>query len=231
VKETVTAKEKNNNKENNEENNKENNKEIYKEYQNPLQPFAIFILKNSFNRVSKLSRDHVIFHSGEAKEEKTQKLYATLSPGLYVILIPTYLSAMEGSFSVSLMANKSTEFKLLWPPFWMFDTKDSHNTNPNPNYDPNSTTKSLSLTTEGKEINNINIKHIDDPVLEPPMPEKQGYFDYLFSDKSESNADPSIETIIKLEAEEIKVNNNKKNPVKNFRNSDTRKVSLQVHPI
>ena len=59
-----------------------------------LQPFAIYVLRNIDNktpqRAGYLHKENVIVRSGDAKAERTQHLYASLTPGrLQVTMMPT----------------------------------------------------------------------------------------------------------------------------------------------
>lgn len=79
---------------------------INKKYMNNYHPFSIFIIKSdSIKRLKSLKKDDVICSTGLCKSVGTQRLYASLLPGLYMILIPTYTAGMEGYFEISLAAN------------------------------------------------------------------------------------------------------------------------------
>jgi hypothetical protein len=95
-----------------------------------VQPFSIFIVKNSHPevpaRLQSLSKENVVSFSEEPKFERTQHLYATLKPGLFIILIAPYMTGMEGNFTVTLLSNYKTVFEPLWPPKWMIMQDDSN---------------------------------------------------------------------------------------------------------
>lgn len=89
-----------------------------------IKPFAIYIVRNAHPKVpmrlTKLDKENVFCCSGDPKEERVQYLYTTLPPGLYVVIVPAYVSGMLGHFSISLVANFRNDFQLLWPPKWAF---------------------------------------------------------------------------------------------------------------
>ena len=66
-------------------------------------------------RLRSITRENVLFYSGFPKAERTQHLYATLMPGLYVILVAPYISGMEGIFTMSLLSNYKLSVSQMWP--------------------------------------------------------------------------------------------------------------------
>jgi len=88
-----------------------------------LHPFAVYICRNRDQRqparVGYLHKENVVATTGPARRERTQHLYASLSPGLYVIMVPTHVCGLQGHFRVDLIANHPNEFLPLWPPSWV----------------------------------------------------------------------------------------------------------------
>ena len=86
-------------------------------------PVAIYICKSPHPKVAlrlkTLNRDDVVAYSGPAQAERTIHLYASLKPGLYVVLVGTYITGMESNFTLSLLSNYKTSFQQLWPPTWL----------------------------------------------------------------------------------------------------------------
>eukprot|EP01038_Epipyxis_sp_PR26KG_P011932 gene11932-15972_t len=86
-------------------------------------PSIMMILRNSHPsipmRIQDINKEDVMYSTGEPRASKTLSLYGTLQPGLYMILIATYIAGMEGSFRVNLISNNKTEFHPIWPPMWM----------------------------------------------------------------------------------------------------------------
>jgi len=52
-------------------------------------------------------------------DERVRYLYAALKPGLYQVLISTYVSGLEGTFTVKVISNYRISFESVWPPRWM----------------------------------------------------------------------------------------------------------------
>lgn len=99
-----------------------------------VHPFTLMIVKNPHPttpmRLQSLSKENVVVSLPEPKAERTQHLYATLKPGLYIVLVATYVKELEGNFTVTLLSNYRSEFTPLWPPKWMLhglkeDPKDA----------------------------------------------------------------------------------------------------------
>lgn len=90
-------------------------------------PAAIYICTSSHPtmpmRLKVLSRDNVLYHSGIPMKQRTQHLYATLRPGMYIILVATYISKMGGIFSLSILSNYRIGFTQFWPARWLVDGK------------------------------------------------------------------------------------------------------------
>lgn len=87
-----------------------------------VHPITIMVLKNDHHsvpmRLQSLKKDNMVSFTKPTKE-KTIHLHETLKPGVYVVVVPTYLSGMEGNFTVSLVSNYRCKFYSIWPPKWM----------------------------------------------------------------------------------------------------------------
>ena len=94
-----------------------------------IQPFTIMIAKCENakfpTRVKTINKENVIACLDEPKKDRTQFLYAALKPGLYVVIVPTYVAGTEGNFTISLLSNYRSDFGQLWPPKWMADGRMS----------------------------------------------------------------------------------------------------------
>jgi hypothetical protein len=87
-------------------------------------PSAIYLCKPSnpdvpYARLKTLDRDNLVAYTGEPIDERTQHLYASLRPGLYVIIPAIYKAGMEGNYTLTVMSNGRTKFQSIWPPRWM----------------------------------------------------------------------------------------------------------------
>jgi hypothetical protein len=86
-------------------------------------PAAIYLCRSPHTKVAlrlkKFQRDDVVAYSGACRADRTIHLYANLKPGVYVVLAGTYITGMEGNFSLTLLANYRTNFTQLWPPTWL----------------------------------------------------------------------------------------------------------------
>lgn len=86
-------------------------------------PAAIYLCKSPHPkvalRIKKFVRDDVVAYSGPCKTERTIHLYANLKPGVYVVLVGTYITGMEGNFTMSLLSNYNANFTQIWPPTWL----------------------------------------------------------------------------------------------------------------
>jgi hypothetical protein len=95
-------------------------------------PAAIYICNSPHAnvplRLKTLERDDVVAYSGTARSDRTIHLYASLNPGLYVVLAGTYISEMESNFTLTLLTNWKTPMKQIWPPAWL---KEGQEFNPN----------------------------------------------------------------------------------------------------
>lgn len=84
---------------------------------------AIFICNSSHPKVAlrmkSLNRDDVIAYSGEAQAVREQHLYATLKPGIYVVLVATYVKGMTGNFTLTMLSNYKSKMGQIWPPVWL----------------------------------------------------------------------------------------------------------------
>lgn len=95
-------------------------------------PAALYICHSPHStvplRLKTLNRDDVVAYSGPARANRTIHLYATLNPGLYVVLAGTYITEMESNFTLTLLTNWKTPMKQIWPPAWL---KEGQEFNPN----------------------------------------------------------------------------------------------------
>lgn len=91
-----------------------------------IHPVSILVAANDNKhfpkRLMTLTKENIVAHVNP-KQERTVHLDARLSPGLYVVIVPTYIAGMIGHFSITLHARKRVDFRPLWPPEWI--TKDS----------------------------------------------------------------------------------------------------------
>ena len=44
--------------------------------------------------------------------------YASLNPGVYVLIAGTYMAGMEGAVSISVSSNYNARIEQIWPPVW-----------------------------------------------------------------------------------------------------------------
>ena len=72
-------------------------------------------------RLKTLNRDNVVFYSGTPKKERTQHLYATMKPGMYVVMVGAYVAGMEGIFSLSILSNYKVDLVQFYPTRWLPD--------------------------------------------------------------------------------------------------------------
>lgn len=100
---------------------------------NDLVPFSIYVCLNENTtepkRVKALTRENVVLHSGEPKAEMVQYIYGSLNPGLYMVVVPCYVTGQEGNFTVSLVSNYRADFISIWPPMWMMKKTKSKELN------------------------------------------------------------------------------------------------------
>jgi len=87
-------------------------------------PFAIFVVKNTHafipQRLTELKHNDIVFSTGIPRYEKTLHLYVNnIKPGLYVILVATYIAGMEGNFQLNVLSNFRCDVGAVWPPAWM----------------------------------------------------------------------------------------------------------------
>lgn len=88
-----------------------------------VHPFTIIVARNSHptvaTRVTSLDKDNLVCTLEEPTRDRQTSLYAFLNPGLYIVIIPTYVSGLEGNFSLSLLSNYKCDLTPIWPPKWM----------------------------------------------------------------------------------------------------------------
>ncbi len=94
-------------------------------------PFSILVVRNQHptvpQRLENLTKDDVLYTTGEPKAEKSLTLYITdLAPGLYTVLVGAYIAGMEGCFTISTVTNYRCEFSPVWPPAWMLKDDSKH---------------------------------------------------------------------------------------------------------
>jgi hypothetical protein len=88
-----------------------------------VHPFSILVCKNAHpkvpTRVQELTKENLVISTTEPKPERERVVYANLMPGIYVIIVATYVAGMEGNFTISLLSNYKNDITPLWPPRWM----------------------------------------------------------------------------------------------------------------
>ena len=88
-----------------------------------VHPFSILVCKNSHpkvpTRINELTKENLVICTPEPKAERERVVYANLNPGIYVVIVATYVAGMEGNFTISLLSNYRNEITPLWPPRWM----------------------------------------------------------------------------------------------------------------
>ena len=86
-------------------------------------PFSILICRNLHPtiplRLSEIGRTDVVARCDKVTDERVRYLYAALKPGLYQVLISTYVAGLEGTFTVKVISNYRLSFESVWPPRWM----------------------------------------------------------------------------------------------------------------
>jgi len=91
-------------------------------------PFSVFICKspnpNQAQRLTSMNKEDIVEQLTEVTAERERSLYSSLKPGLYVVLVGTYVGNMEGKFGVTLSTNYRTSFEALWPPRWVVQPGD-----------------------------------------------------------------------------------------------------------
>ena len=91
---------------------------------NPVvHPFSILLCKNGHpkvpTRVQELTKENLVISTSEPKAERERVVYANLMPGIYVVIVATYVAGMEGNFTISVLSNYKNDIAPLWPPRWM----------------------------------------------------------------------------------------------------------------
>ena len=86
-------------------------------------PFSILICKNPHPtipvRLETIGRADVVARCDKVTNERVRYLYAALKPGLYSVLIGTYVAGLEGTFTVKVISDYRLSFESVWPPRWM----------------------------------------------------------------------------------------------------------------
>lgn len=92
-------------------------------------PFSIFICKNKHPtipmRLESLEKHDIVAQCDEVNADRTRYLYASLKPGLYIVLIATYVHELEGTFTVKAVSNYRLQFDSVWPPRWVMGADKS----------------------------------------------------------------------------------------------------------
>jgi len=90
-------------------------------------PCAVYVCKSPHRKVAlrlkTLNRDLVVAYSGEPQAVREQHIYTSLKPGVYVVLVATYITGMTGNFTLSVQSNYKCKFGQLWPPSWLQEGK------------------------------------------------------------------------------------------------------------
>merc|ERR1719453_3037704 len=68
------------------------------------------------SRVQELTKDNVITDTGQPVRDREFNLYASLSPGVYVLLVGTYVAGMEGQVNITVMSNYVARTEQIWTP-------------------------------------------------------------------------------------------------------------------
>ena len=85
-------------------------------------PVAAFLCRPKHlgvaGRIQELSKDNIITDTGQPVRDREFNLYASLSPGVYVLLVGTYVAGMEGQVDITVMSNYAARTEQIWPPVW-----------------------------------------------------------------------------------------------------------------
>lgn len=86
-------------------------------------PFSIIICKNKHPklplRLESLGKDDIIEMSDGVTADRVRYLNAHLHPGLYTVLVSTYVHELEGTFTAKVTSNYKISFDSFWPPKWI----------------------------------------------------------------------------------------------------------------
>jgi hypothetical protein len=86
-------------------------------------PFSIIICKNRHPsipmRMQSLEKSDIVAQCDEVNDDRVRYLYTSLKPGLYIILVATYVHELEGAFTCKVISNYRLAFESIWPPKWM----------------------------------------------------------------------------------------------------------------
>eukprot|EP00605_Chrysophyceae_sp_TOSAG23-4_P002684 GSChrysophyteH1.ASY1.ANO1.2961.1 assembled CDS len=92
-------------------------------------PFSILICKNPHPtiplRLENIGRNDVVARCEDVTADRVRYLYAALKPGLYTVLVSTYVSGMEGTFTVNMISNYRASFECVWPPRWLMNQEQT----------------------------------------------------------------------------------------------------------
>ena len=86
--------------------------------------------------------------------DRVRYLNAHLHPGLYVVLVSTYVHELEGAFTAKVTSNYKISFETFWPPKWVMGEERSNDDSVNEL--ANSTTNNL--VAAGKKFSKKAIK-------------------------------------------------------------------------
>jgi hypothetical protein len=120
-----------------------------------IHPFSIYLMKNPHSttpvRLEQLEKEDIVASTGSPQKEKILNLYLnTLEPGLYLVLVATYLSGMQGNFTVGLLSNHRAEFAALWPPQWLLKGEKMPEKSPSDNSTVASYSAGKTISTKNK---------------------------------------------------------------------------------
>ncbi|KAG7399252.1 hypothetical protein PHYBOEH_009291 [Phytophthora boehmeriae] len=86
-------------------------------------PIAVYIVaqgtqKDRARRVTALSQESVVAHSGVPMRNRELRVQCELAARTYTVLVAAYVSGMEGPFRVHVQSNYPVELEQLWPAAW-----------------------------------------------------------------------------------------------------------------
>ncbi|KAF4319362.1 hypothetical protein JM18_003182 [Phytophthora kernoviae] len=90
-------------------------------------PVAVYIVaqgaqKDRARRVTALSQENVVAHSGVPARNRELRVQCELAARTYTVLVAAYVSGMEGPFRVHVQSNYPVELEQLWPAAWKTGT-------------------------------------------------------------------------------------------------------------
>jgi hypothetical protein len=97
---------------------------------NDPHPFSIVVCRNRHPqlplRMETLGKEDIIGMSDGVVAERTRYLTLQLHPGLYVVMVSTYVHELEGAFTCNVTSNYRIAFESFWPPRWVLGEKQSN---------------------------------------------------------------------------------------------------------